>query len=311
MTGLDVIRFEGVSKRFGDVVALDGVSFAVGEGEVFGYVGPNGAGKTTTIRVMLGLVKPDKGRVYIFGRDVEGDESFRWRVGAVLDRYGLYDDLTAFENLEFFGKIYGLSKEERRERIDCLLRIVGLESWRDKPVGPFSKGMKQRLAVARALIHEPSIVVFDEPTAGLDPDAQVQVRRMIRELTRGKGCTVFFTSHNLYEVEELCDRIAIIKGGRILALGSLEDLRRVRRCVYIASFGDKGEARRGMDIVKGFKGATVAVRDASVYFSLPDGVEPRDVVKALVSAGLGVREFYRREAGLYEIYREVVDEAER
>ena len=221
----DVIEFVNVSKSFRGVKAVNNLSFSVMEGEIFGFVGPNGAGKTTTVRLILGLLKPNKGSIYVFNKDISRDKSFRWRIGCVLEKPGLYEDLSAYENLELYAKIFKIPEDRIKERIIEVLGIVGLEDWKDKAVGVFSKGMKQRLVIARALLHEPELYIFDEVSSSLDPKGQIVVRGLIKDIA-DQGKTVFLTSHNLYEVEELCDRIGIISKGRLIASGKIRDLER-------------------------------------------------------------------------------------
>jgi len=167
------IEIKNLTKKFHNFRALDDISFSVKSGEVFGYIGPNDAGKTTTIRAILGLINPTSGTVSVLGKDITKHESFRWHIGTVLENTGLYDKLSAFENLNFYGQIYKTPKDTRKKTIDELLHLVGLTDQAQNLVGTYSKGMKQRLAIARALLHNPKVLIMDEPTAGLDPDAQL------------------------------------------------------------------------------------------------------------------------------------------
>jgi len=221
-----VIDVKNLTKKFGDFLALDDISFRVKSGEIFGYIGPNGAGKTTTIRAILGLVNPTAGTVSVLGDDVTRNEAFRWHVGAVLESTGLYDKLTAFENLNFYGRIYNIPSETRKKMIWELLRFVGLSDRAQNNVSTYSKGMKQRLAIARALLHNPQVLVMDEPTSGLDPDAQLLIRELIGDLVSKRNMTIFLSSHNLVEVEKMCSKIAVIREGHIIEEGPIMDLRR-------------------------------------------------------------------------------------
>jgi len=207
------VRMEGLGRRFGDLWALRGVDLELASGEVFGLLGPNGAGKTTTVRLLTSLIAPTEGRAWVDGFEVTTDaDTVRARVGILTETPGLYDRLTATQNLDFFARLHGLDPATRAERIERFLRLFELWDRRDDLAGTFSKGMKQKLAIARALIHEPSVVFLDEPTAALDPEAAFVVREAIASL-RGAGRTIVLCTHNLDEAERLCDRIAFVRGG--------------------------------------------------------------------------------------------------
>ena len=230
--GADQDRFaivvEGLVKRYGKIVAVDGVSFRVGYGEVFGFLGPNGAGKTTTIHVLATLLRPDGGRVLIAGRDVVRDPvGVRRSIGVVFQDPSLDGELTGYENLYLHGRIYGLRGGLLEERIEDMLRFVELWEHRDRLVKYYSGGMRRRLEIARALLHGPRILFLDEPTLGLDPQTRAHIWDYIRRLRREMGVTVFLTTHYMEEAEALCDRIAIIDHGRIIAEGSPEELKRM------------------------------------------------------------------------------------
>lgn len=225
MTGV-AIRATAIAKRFGKVTALDQATFEVPRGVVFGFLGPNGAGKTTVIRTLLGLLRLDGGDATVLGFDVrEQSAAIRERTGALLEHDGLYKRLTAEENLDISGRVWRLSRAERRARIESLLRRLGLWERRRDPVAEWSRGMTQKLAVARALLHRPELVFLDEPTAGLDPVAAAALRDDLQHLATEEGVTVFLTTHNLAEAERLCALIGIINRGRVVALGTPGELR--------------------------------------------------------------------------------------
>jgi ABC-2 type transport system ATP-binding protein len=220
------IRAHGLTRRFGGVPAVDGLDLEVPSGSIFGFLGPNGAGKTTTIRLLLGLVEPSEGTAAVLGRDVLSDsQGIRERVGVLLENDGLYERLTARQNLDFFARVAHLGSNERESRIRALLEEIGLWERRDDPVADFSRGMKQKLALARAFINRPELLFLDEPTAGLDPPTAVGLRRELLSLAREEGVTVFLTTHNLLEAERVCDRVAVIRQGRLLAEGPPESIR--------------------------------------------------------------------------------------
>jgi ABC-2 type transport system ATP-binding protein len=206
------IRTERLGRRFGELWALRNVDLELAPGEVFGLLGPNGAGKTTTVRLLTSLIAPTEGRAWVDGYEVTADaDAVRARIGILTETPGLYDRLTATQNLDFFARLHGLDSTTRAERIERFLRLFELWDRRDDLTGGFSKGMKQKLAIARALIHEPSVVFLDEPTAALDPEAAFVVREAIASL-RGAGRTIVLCTHNLDEAERLCDRIAFVRG---------------------------------------------------------------------------------------------------
>ncbi|MCX6011660.1 MAG: ABC transporter ATP-binding protein [Chloroflexi bacterium] len=216
---MDAIRLEAISKQLGEREVLSDVSFTVKQGDIFGYLGPNGAGKTTTIRILLGLLQPTSGKATILGEDVSQDEARR-KVGFVLESDGLYDNKTAEENLWYYARIYGMA--EPAERIDRVLNLVELRNRARDKVGTYSKGMRQRLALARAMTHNPELLVLDEPTAGVDPSGQMEVREVILNMAHKEGKTVFLSSHNLDEVQRVCNRIALVDRGEIKLYGELE-----------------------------------------------------------------------------------------
>ena len=201
---------------------LQGITFSVAEGEIFGYLGPNGAGKTTTLKCVLGLIFPDKGTIELFGRP-HLDPRAKERLGFLPENPYFYDYLTAREFLEFYGQLFGIKRHEREARIAALLKLVGMEKAAGLQLRKFSRGMLQRIGLAQALINEPSLVLLDEPLGGLDPLGRKEIRDVIIHL-REEGKTVFLSSHILQDIEMICDRVAIIVGGRIMSQGRLADL---------------------------------------------------------------------------------------
>jgi ABC-2 type transport system ATP-binding protein len=221
------IRTAGLTKRFGDLVAVDQVNFEVGLGEVFGFLGPNGAGKTTTIRMLVGLTTPSEGTAIVNGLDIRRETvEVKRHVGVVPEASNLYDELTAWENLLFASRLYNVPKQQRGKRIEGLLKDFGLWDRRDAKFGRLSKGLKRRLTLAASLTHQPDIVFLDEPTTGLDVMSARSFRRLIEEL-REKGVTIFLTTHYIEEADQLCNRIAIIVKGRIIAVDTPEDIKSI------------------------------------------------------------------------------------
>jgi ABC-2 type transport system ATP-binding protein len=221
-----VFEIDHVSKRFGDVQAVDDVSFATRPGEIYGLLGPNGAGKTTTFSMLTGLLAPDTGRVLFEGVDLAADPvGVKRQLGVVPQETALYEDLTARENLRFWGGFYGLGGAALSAAVERALERVGLGARAKDPVRTYSGGMKRRLNLALGLVHEPRAVLLDEPTVGIDPQARLHILEVVRELAAA-GAAVIYTTHYLEEAESLCQRIGILDRGRLLAEGTLEELRR-------------------------------------------------------------------------------------
>ena len=222
-----MIDVQHLTRRFGDVIAVDDVSFHVDQGEIFGFLGPNGAGKTTTIRMLCCLISKTSGDARIAGYDIADPKDslpIRKMIGLVPDAVGLYEELSAYDNLDFYGKLYECPKRQRQDNIEKFLTMLDLWDKRDQAVGSFSRGMKQKVAVARALIHDPLILFLDEPTASLDPESSNVVTEFIMQL-RGEGKTIFLNTHNLDEAQRICDRIGILRT-KLLAVSAPEELRK-------------------------------------------------------------------------------------
>jgi len=221
-----MIEVKGLTKSFKDVDALKDISFKVPKGEVLGLLGENGAGKTTTLRILATMLKPTKGTAILSGHDIlKNQQAVRREIGILFGgESGLYDRLTARENIAYYAELNDISKEEIKERIDYLTKILDMEEYIDRRVGKFSKGMKQKVAIARSIVHNPPIMLFDEPTSGLDVTAARTIHSFIEEC-RKEGKTVIFSSHSMVEVEKLCERVAIIHKGNIIEEGSIEELK--------------------------------------------------------------------------------------
>jgi len=225
----NVIHVNNLSKHFGEIKAVNNVSFAIQNGEIFGFLGPNGAGKTTTIRMMTGVLKPTLGSIEIYGKDVWKNQILvKQIIGNVPEEANVYMDLTGLKNLEFIGELYGISKEKRKERSLKLLRKFELFERKDSMAKKYSKGMKQRLLLCMALMSEPRILFLDEPTSGLDVQSSIIIKNLIREYNKN-GMTIFLTTHNMDVANELCDRIAIINKGKIIKLDTPKNLRAIEK----------------------------------------------------------------------------------
>ena len=219
-----IISFEGVTKRYGDVLAVDNMSFAVKPGEILGFLGPNGSGKTTTVRLINGVIYPESGSIRVAGLDTRKDgEAIRARSGVLTESAQLYESMTVEENLRFFAELYNVEQKKVASRIDGLLEQFRLTDRRAKKVGTLSTGLKKRAAIAKALIHEPDLLFLDEPTSGLDPEAAREIVEHIKALNGGHA-TVFVCTHNLAEAEHFCTRFMFLEKGRILESGTLSEL---------------------------------------------------------------------------------------
>ena len=298
---------DGLGRAFDDRWAVRGVTLGVHRGEVVGLLGPNGAGKTTTVRMLTALIRPTEGTATVDGFDVHADaESVRTRVGILTETPGLYDKLSATANLDFFGRLYWLATDVRADRIERYLKLFSLWDRRDDLAATFSKGMKQKLAIARALLHDPSVVFLDEPTAALDPEAAFIVREAIETL-RKAGRTIVLATHNLDEADRLCDRIAFIRGG-LLRIDSPAALR--------GALGGHGLAIRLRDGASsdqlGAVGGIPGVRSAEMTDGVlevgadePEAVAP-EVIRALVAGGADIIEVRPEQATLERVYFEIM-----
>lgn len=233
------IEVNNLTKKFGDFTAVENLSLAVNEGEIFGFLGPNGAGKSTTIRVLCTLAQPTSGSAKVAGYDLIKDSAkVRENIGLVAEKMIMYDRLTAAENLRFFGKLYDMPKQKLEERIDELLELVNMQEWKHTQIAKFSTGMKQRINVIRALLSEPKILFMDEPTLGLDPQTTFSIRDITREINKS-GVTVILTTHAMAEAEALSDRVAIIDHGKIAALDTPQNLKNMIADSDTTVFGTK------------------------------------------------------------------------
>ena len=219
-----MIETKNLTKNFGNLTAVDDLNLTIQDGDIFGFIGPNGAGKTTTMRILVTLLEPTRGKAFINGLDVSRHgKKVRRLVGYMPDFMGVYDDLKVFEYLEFFAAAFGIERKKRKSIVEGVLELTDLQSKRSVTVDSLSRGMQQRLGLARVLIHDPKVLILDEPASGLDPRARIEIRELLRELKR-MGKTIMISSHILSELEEICDHIGIIEHGRLLFSGTLEEI---------------------------------------------------------------------------------------
>lgn len=298
-----MIRVEDLQKSFGSLRAVDGISLEVPEGELFGFLGPNGAGKTTTLSMISGLLKPDHGRVSIADIDVWTSPKEAKRIlGLVPQDLALYEELSARENLMFWGSLFDLPRAQLKAHIDLWLRRVGLEDRAKEPVSRFSGGMKRRLNLAIGLVHGPKVVLLDEPTVGIDPQARKNILDIIREIAR-EGTTILFTTHHLEEAEALCDRIAIMDHGRILETGSVEQLARVAGDGSIVTVNGPFTAAQFRTALEGEK---VNVLSASEHVGTatlnPDEINVVTLLQKLSEGGIEITDVSIQKPSLESVF---------
>ena len=308
---MNVIRTDNLQKYFEGVKAVDGISFEVPAGIVFGFLGPNGSGKTTTIRLLLGLFEPTAGRAEVLGLDTRNQsDEIRRRCGALLENTGLYERLSAEDNLDFFGRVWHMPTAQRQARIQELLTGFGLWERRKDVVANWSRGMRQKLGVARTLMHRPELVFMDEPTAGLDPLASAALREDLSDLAQRQGVTVFLTTHNLAEAEKLCQLVAVIRQGKLLMIGSPDELRmrQGHRQLEVVGRGFNENVlsmlRQRPDV------SSLETHDHHVTIDLKGEPDTSELVRTLVQAGVQVDEVRKGAASLEEVFLESMEEKE-
>jgi ABC-2 type transport system ATP-binding protein len=293
-------------KKFDWLTAVDAISFEVLEGEVFGLLGPNGAGKTTTMRMICTLIPPTSGKVTVLGNDVSTDPiRVKESIGLLPETPSVYESLTAQQNLEFFCEMYHVPGEKRAKIIDELLSTFGLEDRRNSKVQTFSKGMRQKLALARTLVHDPPIIFLDEPTSGLDPESAKMVRDRIAYMSSEGGKTIFLCTHNLVEAESLCSRVAIIKSGKIIMIGSPGELDSEAEVSYLVRLEETDRDIAGYIGELDFVMATEKV-DGSLRVVLKSASSAPDLVEEIVGRGGRILDYRRETRTLEDIYLEAV-----
>ena len=306
-----MIDTENLTRKFGNLTAVDNLTLHVDDGEVFGFLGPNGAGKTTTIRMLCCLISKTSGKAQIgnFTTDTEADcLKIRKMVGLLPENVGLYDSLSAYRNLDFYGKLYEVPEDKRQENIKRLLQLLGIWERRDDAVGTFSKGTKQKIAIARALIHDPQMLFLDEPTANLDPEASKTVRDFILELKKEKR-TIFLNTHNLDEAERLCDRIAILKT-RLIVVDSPKNLERSlynrKTIIHLETVTNAIlAAAQNAGSVKNVK-----TSDNKLILDVDDPEKDNPaLVRAIVEAGGNIQYVTELKSTLEDVYLKLIREA--
>ena len=304
-----MIETNDLSKQFNDFVAVDGVNLSVGSGQILALLGQNGAGKTTTVRMLTALLQPTRGTARVAGFDVaKNGHDVRASVGVLTEHHGLYMRMTAFEYMDFFGQVYSLAPELRKTRTNNLLEYFGLAEAAKRRIGEYSKGMRQKLALARAMMHEPSVLLLDEPTSAMDPESARLVRDEIARL-KSTQRTIMLCSHNLTEVELLADKIAIIYRGRILMQGTLEDLKRnvLGAPEYEIKFSDVWDSN-GLELPKDVDLLSRTATSLKVRVMRPQESNPQ-ILRSLSAMSASVMAIQEEPRTLEQVYLKVMADA--
>ena len=308
-----IIEVKHVTKSLGGHTVLSDINFQVPNGSVFGILGPNGSGKTTLLRILLGLIVHDTGDVKVLGQNpLSMTREDKNGIGFVLEDHGLNERLTAYQNIDFFAQVYGLAKEKRGDRILEMLDKVDLSSYIKKPVGTFSKGMKQRLSLARALIHEPRILFLDEPTSNLDPEGTVYIRNLILRLSREEGITIYINSHDLDEVERICTRIVIMKRGNIMLQGVTADLLRPNKHTTLEVKLEENESFPELEILLSSLSyvSHYKIKKEVAFIELNDDSSRLLLFNALTQNSIPITEITQIKKSLEDLYISIVKEEE-
>lgn len=303
------IQTTNLSRSFNQVKAVDQVSLEIMPGTIFGFLGPNGSGKTTTIRLLLGLLEPSAGSSRVLSFDpIKDGQKVRENCGALLEHTGLYERLSAEENLDFYGRVWHLSTQERKTRIKELLEKMDLYDRRNEIVKGWSRGMKQKLAVSRALIHRPKVIFLDEPTAGLDPIASAAFREDLLNLVHNTGVTVFLTTHNLSEAEKVCQQVGVIRSGKLLMVGSPDKLRLEKGSAFIEVVGS-GFSDAVIHALNQLRGVESVSRiDQHIRINVTEGVDTGFLVPFLVQQGVNIEEVRKGQASLEDVFLTMMEE---
>lgn len=308
-----IIRTEGLTKCYGEKAAVSDLNLEIRRGEIFGLLGPNGAGKTTTTLMLLGLTEPTDGKAWIDGKDCTRESiEVKRMVGYLPDNVGFYSDMTGRENLRYTGRLNGLPETEINERIEILLEKVGMAYAADKKTGTYSRGMKQRLGIADVLMKDPKVIIMDEPTLGIDPEGMHQLMQLIRQLAEDDGRTILISSHQLYQIQQICDRVGLFVEGKLIACGRIEELARQAQqeghyAIEAAALpDDKGFA----DLLKGLGNVEQVEREGEIYIVRSHSDTKRELLRKSLDAGYTLTHLRQRGSDLDEIYRRYFEKAE-
>ncbi len=302
-----ILRTQSLTKRYGDFVALDDLNLEVRRGEVFGYIGPNGSGKTTTFRILCGLLDPSDGKAIIGGQPVTGNKDLiKQMVGYLPDNFGVYPALRVWEYLDFFCAAYRVPVKQRMSRIDECLQIANSMQFRDKLMGELSRGMKQRVGIAKTLLHDPQVLILDEPAATLDPRARIQMRHLLRDLA-DLGKAVLVSSHILPELGDVCDTVGILKSGKLAACGPIQEIMRTIRENRLIQIRPLANAQRIPDILKNAPGewepVTEGAQEGFLRFEVQaDEQQLAQSLQMLLAGGVTIAEFAEVPADLEDVF---------
>jgi len=310
-----VVRTEKLTKKYGDFTALDDLSIHVKRGEILGFIGPNGAGKTTTIKILVGLSRPTSGEAFIAGVNCSAQASrIKHLVGYMPDRFGSYDNMRVREYLDFFGSLFGIHGADRRKRIDAVMEVTDSTYMQDKFVESLSHGMQQRVGIARTLLHDPEVLILDEPANGLDPTARIEMRELLLRLA-AEGKTLIVTSHILPELARICDTVAIVSAGRLQAFGRLDDVMR-ELCPlrsYEVQLVREDDLEQALSILAGTverETIEASPQERTLRFPTSDTEEAlAGVLESLVSAGVGVTQFREVAGDLEDAFLSVAEKS--
>lgn len=310
-----MLQLEGLTRYYGHFLALDHLSLTIGEGELHGFVGPNGAGKTTTMKILATLLKPSEGSATLNGIEVgKNPKQIRRMMGYMPDFFGVYDRLKAWEYLDFYARCYGFGYNERMHMIDSLLELVNLQDKREAYVDVLSRGMKQRLCLARALIHDPKLLILDEPASGMDPRARAEMKQILRSL-KEMGKTVLISSHILPELSEMCDSLTIIDHGKLVFSGSVEELEghisgRAPIRLRLLEREEGSVAEEAVQLLKQIPGVSSINQEEPALLSLLFEGTDQEVAQLLgrLTAQLPVLDFHRQPMNLEKVFMEVTQD---
>ncbi|MEW6156949.1 MAG: ABC transporter ATP-binding protein [Verrucomicrobiota bacterium] len=307
LTPTPAVQTFGLTRLYGSMVALNNLDLTVNKGDLFGFIGSNGAGKTTTLRILATFLAPSSGRAEILGHDVVRDaDTVRHVIGYMPDFFGVYKDMEVTEYLDFFGACYKIPSAQREKTVNDVLELVGLSEKRGALIGALSRGMQQRLGLARVLIHDPQLLLLDEPASGLDPRARIEMMAILQELQR-LGKTIIISSHILSELQTLCNRVAIIEKGRLIYSGPVQGVRDQMAAGQIYWVTVRGDTTKALDLLKGRPEVTEAVQvDGQVKVTLKDHeTDPGFLAQTIVNGGLTLTGLWEDELGLEEVFLRV------
>jgi len=312
MSESPVVVTRNLGKRFGDIVALEGLSIELGRGRILGFIGPNGAGKTTTINILVGLSRPTSGEAFISGCDCRRDvKRIQQLVGFMPDTFGTYDNMRVAEYLDFFGAAFKIPRDKRRRRIEQCLELTNATWMRDRYVDALSHGMKQRIGIARTMLHDPDVLILDEPANGLDPNARIEMRQILLRLAQA-GKTLIVTSHILPELSRICDTVAIVTNGRLRAFGTLDQIMqnlRQRRVIEVAVVAPEDVDRAAAYLGEQLDGAdtvTPSKTEGQIRFTTSLSEQRlAELLRGMITAGMQVAQYHEVPVDLEDAFMEV------